>query len=260
MADTTFFKNITSHTQWLRAYLVKVVPTSGMERMLHDHVEAMLDCIVALAYGEPRDLGCLYGGDLGQCFKLEPLRDVACNPCALSFSMFALKDVIDDEKQTGDAADLARMYVAMQRARKTANSAFSDVEAYERKLRDWISMVTPIPAPIDGSEDDRSGSCYIPKTTVKEMNDWIVNEGDARKIAAQATRTTRHNVRCPMCSRTWEDRGDGDTVASGRCLQCGSGPDVWERAPDGIDFRSQFIEKGCPVGDEGVEGPEGMKG
>lgn len=54
-------------------------------------------------------------------------------------------------------------------------------------------------------------------------------------------------IRCQNCGREWprvED--DPRRVPLERCLGCGSTQIERERAPDGIDFRSQHTEKGRP--------------
>ena len=169
-----FYENLTDCTHWLRAYLAKVIPASDVQAMLRDNLEVLLECIVTLAYGEPGDLGCLYGDNLGACFDDLITKNPCnpCNPCALSFAMSALKDLSSKDK-TGDSADLAGMFVAMSRARHFANKCFSDVEAYEKQLKGWIEMVTPIPSSI--GKDPTHGSCYIPKQTLREMNEWLLD-------------------------------------------------------------------------------------
>lgn len=65
-----------------------------------------------------------------------------------------------------------------------------------------------------------------------------------KEVIVELEEPLRHNRRCLNCGRTWRD--NNDTVADGRCLQCGADQNRWERAPDGIDFRSQHTESGKP--------------
>lgn len=57
------------------------------------------------------------------------------------------------------------------------------------------------------------------------------------------------NTKCLNCGRMWHNDGVRRVADTLRCLQCGADQNYWERAPDGIDFRSQFSGDPRPMTD-----------